>query len=311
MGSNPKDFGREVVMFNKFFASAAVTTGMLLAASAAHATSAITDSCAVNNTACQSAFTALGNNAAVGAAQDQVNWGQFATQLGVAQNNGGIASASVQSTPANDTVKVTSADNTAFTTYIEGQGHAASGSGKNAVSATPWDGEFAAATTVLYTSSSTITLSFAVPLIGLGLDAQVFNAGGYTETLTAYNSTNQVLGTITQGGVSTGATSGITSSESTVPFVGITTNAQNNSASLASLGISYVTISTACAQVGTTAACAATSGFAIDTSVLYHYPISNTSAPTGNTPEPGTMSLLGAGLAGLGYFRRRRANKTA
>ncbi len=296
-------------MFNKFLGSAVAVGALLLTASGAHAT-ATPYSCATNNNACQSAFQALGNNAATGAAQDQVNWGQFATQLGVAQNNGGIASASVQSTPANDTVKVTSADNTAFTTYIEGQGHAASGSGKNAVSATPWDGEFAAQTTVLYTSSNTITLSFAVPLIGLGLDAQVFNAGGYKETLTAYNSTGQMLGTITQGGVSTGATSGITSSEGTVPFVGITTNAQNNNASLASLGISYVTISTACAQQGTTAACAATSGFAIDTSVLYHYPISNPTAPTSNTPEPGTMSLLGAGLAGLGYIRRRR-NKTA
>jgi hypothetical protein len=177
------------------------------------------------------------------------------------------------------------------------------------VPGTAWDGLFAAGATILFAGSGTITLSFATPLIGLGIDAQVFNAGGYTETLQAYNSTGTLLGTATQTGVSKGVTSGTLADEGTVPFVGISTDAQNNASSLASNGISYVVISTSCTQVGVTAACSSTGGFAIDTSLIYHYPIAAQNGGGSTTPEPGTLSLLGAGLAALGYVRRRR-NKT-
>ena len=76
-----------------------------------------------------------------------------------------------------------SADSTAFTTYVEGLGTAPTGSGRTFVPGKAWDGQFANGTTVLFTSSNTITLSFGIPLIGLGIDAEVFNAGTYTETL--------------------------------------------------------------------------------------------------------------------------------
>lgn len=295
-------------MFTKFLVSAAASAGMLLLASGANAT-AYTQSCAVNNAACQTAFKNLGNNSAVGAAADSVDWGQFATSLGTPKNNGAIANNASETTPQNDTVHVTSADGTAFTTYVEGLGTAPTGSGRNYVPGKAWDGQFANGTTVLFTSSNTITLSFGIPLIGLGIDAEVFNAGTYTETLKAYNSAGVLLGTVSQTGSSTGATSGITSSEGTVGFVGITTNAANNAGSLASLGISYVEITATCNSVAS-GGCTTTGGFAIDTSLLYHYPISNPSGPSSSTPEPGTLSLMGAGLAGLGYFRRRR-NKVA
>jgi hypothetical protein len=299
-------------MLNKYFTSAVAVAGLLLTASVAHAT-ATPFSCAINNAQCQNAFKSMGNNSATNAASDSVDWGQFAASLGIATNNGGIANNASETTPQNDTVHVTSADQTAFTTYQEGLGTAPSGTpgSRGYVAGKAWDGQFANKAVVLFTQSNSITLSFGVPLIGLGIDAEVFNAGGYTETLQAYNSSGQLLQTATQTGTSTGAAQGITTSEGTVPFVGITTNAQNNAASLAALGISYVTITTSCTAVGQTAACATTGGFAIDTSLLYHYAISNPTAPSGTTPEPGTMSLLGAGLAGLGYFRRRRANKAA
>jgi hypothetical protein len=298
-------------MLTKFIASAAAMTGMLLIASGAHAT-ATPFSCAINNATCQSGFKALGNNSAANSASDSVDWGQFATSLGISKNNGAIGNNAAETTPQNDTVHVTSADQTAFTTYQEGLGTAPSGTPgtRGYTAGKAWDGQFTANTTVLFTSSSTITLSFGIPLIGLGVDAEVFNAGGYTETLQAYNSAHQLLTTATQTGVSTGAAQGITTSEGTAPFVGIATDAQNNQSSLASLGISYVTITTSCTTVGATGACSTTGGFAIDTSLLYHYTIANPTGPGTTTPEPGTMSLLGAGLAGLGYFRRRR-NKTA
>jgi hypothetical protein len=301
-------------MLNKYFTSAAVVAGLLFTASVAHAT-ATPFSCAVNNAQCQNAFKSMGNNSAVGAAADSVDWGQFATSLGIATNNGGIANNSSETTPQNDTVHVTSADQTAFTTYQEGLGSAQQGTpgGRNFQPGKAWDGQFANKTVALYTASNSITLSFGIPLIGLGIDAEVFNAGGYTETLQAYNSSGQLLQTATQtnAGTSSDVAQGKLGAEGSVSFVGITTNAQNNAASLASLGISYVTITTTCTAVGQTAACPTTGGFAIDTSLLYHYPISNPTGPSSNTPEPGTMSLLGAGLAGLGYFRRRRASKAA
>lgn len=296
-------------MLNKYFTSAAAVAGLLLTASGAHAT-ATGFSCVVNDATCQNTFKSMGNNSAVGAAADSVDWGQFATSLGVQKNNGAIANNSAETTPQNDTVHVTSADSTAFTTYVEGLGSGPTGSGRNFVAGKAWDGQFAAQTTVLFTSSSTITLSFGIPLIGLGIDAEVFNSGTYTETLNAYNSAGQLLKSVSQTGTSTGATSGITSSEGTVPFVGITTDAQNNATSLANLGISYVTITATCNST-LAGGCTSSGGFAIDTSLLYHYPISNPTGPSSNTPEPGTLSLLGAGLAGLGYFRRRRANKAA
>lgn len=301
-------------MFNKFIASAAMAASMLLMTSGAHAT-AYTTTCAINNTTCQNTFKALGNNSATGASADQVNWGLFANALNTQQNNGAIANSASTTTPNNDQITVSNNANQAFTTYVEGLGTAPTGTvgTRGYVPGTAWDGLFTNGVTVLWTSGNTITLSFATPLIGLGLDAQIFNSGAYTEVLTAYNSSGQQLTTVSntiasasQSATSNAANNGDKSKEGTAPFVGIATDAQNSAASLAANGISYVTISANCTSNSCTSG-----GFAIDTSLLYHYTIAAPTGPGTKTPEPGTMSLLGAGLAGLGYFRRRRANKAA
>jgi hypothetical protein len=280
-------------MLTKYLALMGLAGALALASTGARAT--------VYTTTSASAFATLGiNGTAVGSTADSVNWGLFAQHLGTSQNNGSIATGASTGTPNGDSVTVVSGDGNGFATYIEGQGSAPVTSGRTFTPGTAWNGLFTAGTTILATSDGTITLSFATPLIGLGIDAQIFNSGAYSETLKAYNSTGQLLGTVTNTGTSTGATSGDKSKEGTAPFVGIATDAQNNAQSLASQGISYITISTSC-----TATNCASGGFAIDTSVLYHYPINNVSRPTA-TPEPATLSLLGAGLAGLGFIRRRR-----
>jgi hypothetical protein len=283
-------------MFMKSLLSVAATGGLLLAAGAADA--------ATYTTTSASAFATLGGNSSVGSVPDQVNWGLFASALGTLQNNGSIANNDMTATPGGDTVKVTSGDGNGFVTYVEGQGTAPTTSGRNQTAGTAWNGLFGAGTTILATSDGTITLHFSTPLIGLGIDAQIFNAGAYSETLTAYNASNQLLTSVSNTGVSTGATSGNKGKEGTAPFVGISTDAKNNAASLATAGISYITIAASC--TANTAVGCVSGGFAIDTSLIYHYAITAAGGGGATTPEPGTLGLLGAGLAGLGMVRRRR-----
>ncbi len=257
----------------------------------------------VYTTTSPTAFVTLGGNTSVGSVSDQVNWALFDDQLHQPHDNGTVQNGNTEPTPGGDATTVHSGGGDALTTFVEG--------GAN------WQGNFGNGVTVLFTADNTITLSFAVPLIGLGIDAQIADVGPYKETLTAYSklctdltgatcttAATGYLGTISNSGTSAGTGPngvsgggiGGTGSEGTVPFVGLSTDAQDNPTSLANAGISFVTISVA----GTNG-----DGFAIDTSVLFHYPINPNNNNTQATPEPGTLGLLGAGLAGLGFLRRR------
>ncbi len=211
---------------------------------------------------------------------DQVNWAVFDSTLGQLPNGGSIGNGAQMTTSAGETVTVTnnSSNNRSFTTYQEGAG--------------TWDGNFANGTTVLYNFNSlSTTLSFATALSGLGVDLQTKLSGTYQFTITAYDSSMNQLGqALSLSGTSAGtAASNGTSHEGTVLFAGLTSTSAN---------ISFVTITST----------NNTLGFAIDTSLIYHTNVNGTGGTGGGTqtPEPGTLGLLGAGLAGLGWVRRRR-----
>ena len=263
---------------------AAAAASAFIAFGSAHAVT-------VTGSTTQSAFIAL-NSANAQAVADQVNWGLFDDTLHQPHENGSIPFGSIMTTTQNEVVRATNSDGNAFVTYSQG--------GPN------WKGTFATGTTILASSGDVITLKFATPLIGIGLDAQLVDPGAYTETITAYSSlcsdptgatctdaAHGLLGHFSNTGTSQGA--GGPNRAGTAPFVGISTNAANNTAALAAGGISFVRISIT--DPGQ-------SGFAIDTSLIYHYAIAPT-PPGPAAPEPATLGLLGVGLLGLGLARRR------
>ncbi len=145
-----------------------------------------------------------------------------------------------------------------------------------------WIGLFPQGAPLLFdnTQPGTINLSFATPITSLTLAAQANNSGPYTETMTAYSGAT-LLGSATASAVNCGASlackitmCGSASCQvGTVPF----------------LTVSYADITSV--VIGTTND---DLGIALDGS------------PPALVPEPGSMTLLGAGLAGLGAIRRKR-----
>jgi hypothetical protein len=258
-------------MLMKTLLTVAAASGMLLVANAANAT--------IGTYTTATAYNTFAGGGTIGIS-DPVDWGQFSQAQGNSMvNNSSVSNGSTMNTTNSEKVTATNATNTGFTVYTNGQ---TSGN-----PTTRWDGNFAGGTNVLSTQSTSITLSFNGAITGFGLDAQTSLAGSYGFTIQAYNSAGTLLGTAT---ANTGTSVGRANTALGTPdFAGITSTAGD---------ISLVTITVTGANTG--------SGFAIDTSLIYHFANNQTASQTQTTPEPGTIALLGAGLAALGAVRRRR-----
>ena len=268
-------------MFLKSLLGVVVAGGLMFAAGAANATVA---------TYTSSSLFGTSNGSGTFGIADNVDWGQFSQAQGNSSiNNTTVNNGASMTTVNSEKVTVTNGASNGFTVYTNGL------TGSPLTAGQRWDGDFPNNTdgsgiNVLSTGSTSITLTFQGAVTGFGLHAQTSAAGSYGFTITAYNSAGGVVGTASNSGTSTGRTS---TAINTAPFAGITSTAGD---------ISYVTITVNSANPTVIA-----SGFAIDTSLIYHFANNQTSGnQSQTTPEPGTLALLGAGLAALGAVRRRR-----
>lgn len=125
------------------------------------------------------------------------------------------------------------------------------------------------------TFNGAISVFFDTDLAGVGLDGGYFNAIGGT-AITAFDRAGNVIGAVQNEALG-------------IEFLGLVTD--NNANSIAGLQFSLIGAEPA--------------GFAID-NLRFGYGDQVTPPPVG-VPEPGTLALLGLGLAGLGFSRRKRA----
>ena len=259
-------------MFMKSILTIAAAGAIVFAAGAANAT------VATYTTA--TAYNAFGGGGTIGSS-DPVDWGVFSKAQGNATiNNSSVANGSSMSTGSGEKVVATNGAANSFNVYTNGA--------TGGLAGTRWDGNFASGTNILATGSTKITLTFTGAITGFGIDAQTSNAGAYGVTIQAYNSSGTLIGTASNSGTSTGRSTNGKFNEAA--FAGLTSTAGN---------ISYVVITATGANTS--------AGFAIDTSLIYHFANSQISGNSQATPEPGTLGLLGAGLVGLGWVRRRRS----
>lgn len=193
-------------MFLKSLLGAVAAGGLIFAAGAANAT------VATYTTA--SAYNAFGGGGSIGIS-DPVDWGQFSTAQGNSTiNNSTVRNGATMATSNGENVTATNAGSTPFTVYTNGA--------TGGLAGTRWDGDFGNGTSVLYTSGTSITLSFNGAITGFGIDAQTSLAGAYGFTIQAYNASNQLVGTASSSGTSTGRAS---NSFNTAAFAGLTSTA--------------------------------------------------------------------------------------
>ena len=145
---------------------------------------------------------------------------------------------------------------------------------------TGWGGNFAPREALLWNrqNGNAIELNFNTPVSQAGAQIQDDFFGSFTATISAFDSLNNLLGTFTENGNSTGA------ADDSAIYIGV-----------AASGISRITFSVS------------GGGNGINDLAINHVTING---DVSAVPEPATMTLLGfgiAGLAGYGWRKRKQA----